>query len=413
MTAAPARKRLIGIDAARGVALIGLMAIHILPDYAGDSDDPSLTWHLFSGNSAALFALLAGMGLAFATGGRTPHTGRRMLGDRVALIVRAVLIGAVALGISTVMPEDPPGILLYYTVFFLLALPFLHLGAAALFCSGAAFGIVSPILMQQLGPVLPDWSSVNPTVGELLSEPAGAASQLLLTGTYPALPYMCYLLVGLGIGRLDLRNTSVLARIAVVGATMSLLANAASAVLLHVAGGYGRLLETSGMTTSGLDEALAFGPDLIPDTSLWWLAIVTPHTNMPLAIADSLGLGLLVTAVFLLVPRRAGVLLAPLAALGSMTLTLYSAHLLALAPEIHDDEPLLWFLVHLSVATAFALAWKHRFGQGPLERTVAAAAKNFRQIVDDDAARSAATMPGPVTAGPGRAESHVRSPRPE
>lgn len=413
-TPAPARKRLVGIDAARGLALIGLIAIHILPNSAGDSDEPTLAWHLFAGNSAALFALLAGVGLAFATGGQRPHVGRRMLGDRVALSVRAMLIGAVALGIAEVMAEEPPGILLYYTVFFLLAIPFLHLGPRALFCSGAAFGIISPILLQQLPPVLPDWSSVNPTVGDLLSEPAGVASQLLLTGTYPALPYMCYILIGLGIGRLDLRKTSVLAWIAAVGAALSILANALSTILVHVAGGYERLLETSGMTTEDLDVTLVFGPDIVPRTSAWWLAIVTPHTNMPLSIADSLGLGLLVTALFLLIPRGADFLLAPLTALGSMTLTLYSAHLLALAPEVHYDAPVLWFIVHLLVATAFAMAWRRWLGQGPLERTVAGAARNFRQIVDyDDAARSAAPMSDAGTAGRDSAKQHVRLSRAE
>src|SRR5690606_17092001 len=59
--AARKKKRLIGIDAARGLALIGLIAVHILPDETAGGD-PSLAWTLFSGDSAALFALLAGVG---------------------------------------------------------------------------------------------------------------------------------------------------------------------------------------------------------------------------------------------------------------------------------------------------------------------------------------------------------------
>ena len=66
------RKRLTGIDAARGLALIGLTAIHFLPAENEQTHEATLSWTLFSGDSAALFALLAGVGLAFATGGRGP-----------------------------------------------------------------------------------------------------------------------------------------------------------------------------------------------------------------------------------------------------------------------------------------------------------------------------------------------------
>jgi uncharacterized membrane protein len=393
MTSTRSGKRLIGIDAARGLALIGLMVIHILPAENEDTGDPNLVYEIFSGHSAALFALLAGVGLALSSGGQRPHQGRKMAGNRLGLAVRAALIGIIALIIAAFMPlDDPPayGILLFYSVFFLLAIPFLHLGPKALFLSAAVFGVVSPILMQKLDPVLPAWSSTNPTLGHLLSEPAAVASQLLLTGTYPALPYMCYILVGLGIGRLDLRKNSVLAYVGGIGAALVILANAASFILLYAADGYEQLLATRGMNRERLDDAIAWGPETVPDTSAWWLALVTSHTNMPLSIAESVGFGLLTVVVILLLARKVGRWLTPLAAMGTMTLTLYSAHLLALSAEVHYEETLLWFIVHLAVAAAFAMIWRRWLGQGPLERPVAAAARNFRQIVDYETTRGSA-----------------------
>ncbi|MEO9249185.1 heparan-alpha-glucosaminide N-acetyltransferase domain-containing protein [Citricoccus nitrophenolicus] len=377
------RKRLIGIDAARGLALIGLMAIHILPNYDEETGEPTLVWQLFSGDSAALFALLAGVGLALSSGGRTPHRGRQMAADRVGLVVRAVLIAVVALVIASLMPAvDPPAysILIYYAVFFLLAIPFLHLGPKALFICAAVFGIVSPILLQHLPPVLPDWLSYNPTLEHILADPASVASQLLLTGTYPALPYMTYLLAGLGLGRLNLRSIPVQSAIAGTGAALAILATVVSYILLYAAGGYEALLAT-GMTEDGLDEAIVYGPELVPDTSGWWLAIATPHTNMPLAIASSLGMGLLAAGLFLLIANQAGRWLIPLASMGAMTLTLYSAHLVALSFELHYDEPVLWFMAHLGVAGAFAWAWNRMVGQGPLEKVVSLAVKGTRRLV--------------------------------
>ncbi|XKH53998.1 DUF1624 domain-containing protein [Citricoccus nitrophenolicus] len=395
-------KRLIGIDAARGLALIGLMAIHILPSYREDTGEPTLTWQLFSGDSAALFALLAGVGLALSSGGRTPHRGRQMTANRVGLAVRAGLIAVVALVIASLMPPvDPPAysILIYYAVFFLLAIPFLHLGPKALFICAAVFGIVSPFLLQQLPPVLPDWVSYNPTLEHVLADPASVASQLLLTGTYPALPYMAYILAGMALGRLNLRSIPVQAAIAGAGVALAILANVVSYILLYAAGGYQALLAT-GMTEDTLDEAIVYGPELVPDTSSWWLAIATPHTNMPLAIASSLGMGLLVLGLFLLIANKAGQWLSPLAAMGAMTLTLYSAHLVALALELHYEEPALWFLAHLGVAVAFAWLWHRSIGQGPLEKVVSLSVKGTRRLVAGKTTNTGRPTGGPAAHHP-------------
>jgi uncharacterized membrane protein len=376
-------RRLVGIDAARGLALVGLMAIHILPSWNEETGEASFTWRVFSGDSAALFALLAGVGLALTSGGRHPHEGKAMTADRIGLAVRAVLIAIVGLWIGTLMPEDPPAysILLYYGVFFLLAIPFLHAGPKALFASAAVFGVVAPLLMQGLLDQLPEWSSYNPTLTTLVTEPGATASQLLLTGSYPALPYMTYLLVGMGLGRLNLRKQEVQIRLLVVGIGIAIFARASSYFLLYAFGGYRRLREASAMGEEELAEVLIWGPDSLPTSTVWWLAIATPHTNTPLAIAASLGISLAVLGALLLIARKAEAWLLPLAAMGVMTLTLYTAHLVALSFEAHYDQPYLWYVIHLVVAALFAVAWQRALGQGPLERVIGLSVKGTRRAV--------------------------------
>ena len=378
----PAR-RLVGIDAARGLALVGLMAIHLLPSADEDTGEASWSWKLFSGDSAALFALLAGVGLALTSGGRHPHEGRTMTADRVGLLVRAVLIAVVGLWIGTLMPEDPPAynILIYYGVFFLLAVPFLHLGAKALFVSAAVFGLLAPVVMQGLRDSLPQFVSYNPTFTDLLTEPGATASQLLLTGSYPALPYMTYLLVGLGLGRLNLRKTEVQARLLVVGVGLAIFAQVTSYVLLYALGGYEELLHSSSMGEHELEDVLVWGPSTLPTSTGWWLAITTPHTNTPLAIAASLGVSLAVLGVFLLIGQKIGAWLLPLSAMGAMTLTLYTAHLVGLSFELHYDQPYPWFVINVVVAALFAVAWQRGLGQGPLERVVSTSVKGTRRLV--------------------------------
>ena len=67
------RRRLAGVDAARGLALIGMMSVHLFRMPYGP--DAPLARELVSGRSAALFAVLAGVGIALATGGTQPVVG--------------------------------------------------------------------------------------------------------------------------------------------------------------------------------------------------------------------------------------------------------------------------------------------------------------------------------------------------
>ena len=65
--------RLYGIDAARGLALLGMMATHLLPTFESTAElAPTWVGLTFSGRASALFAVLAGVGLALSTGSTGP-----------------------------------------------------------------------------------------------------------------------------------------------------------------------------------------------------------------------------------------------------------------------------------------------------------------------------------------------------
>jgi len=75
--------RIVGVDAARGLALIGMIAVHIF-DTFGPNGAPTVATTLAWGRSAATFALLAGVSLALITGGRQPVWGRTRTARRSA-----------------------------------------------------------------------------------------------------------------------------------------------------------------------------------------------------------------------------------------------------------------------------------------------------------------------------------------
>ncbi|MFC4903761.1 heparan-alpha-glucosaminide N-acetyltransferase domain-containing protein [Kocuria oceani] len=378
-----------GIDAARGVALLGLASIHILPAWVPGTFQPTAQWTVFAGRSAALFALLAGVSLAFSSGGRSPHTGKAMAAARAGIAVRAVLITAIGLSINTValgaLGQAVPAvnILVYYGAFFLLAIPFLAFSPPVLFVIAGVSALVTPVLMQLAREAAPAATTVNSGFGELVAQPGASLVQLLLTGTYPALPYLTYLLVGLALGRLDLADVQVQVLLVVFGVILAVAAWATYWVLILQAGGYDQLMAHSpSLSEDQIDEVIVFGPDpALPTTTWWWLAIPGPHTNTPLALLHGLGASMAVLGGFLLLARRLQGWLLPLSAMGSMTLTLYTTHLLALSTEAHYDQPYLWFALHLLIAAAFALVWQQFLGQGPLERLIARAVSTTRRRV--------------------------------
>ena len=59
--------------------------------------------------------------------------------------------------------------------------------------------------------------------------------------------------------------------------------------------------------------------------------------------------------------------LAPLAAAGSMTLTLYTAHIVFMNSPLDNFDATQGYVVQVVVAVLFALLWRQTVGRGPLE----------------------------------------------
>src|SRR4051794_15727195 len=99
----PMKERFLGIDVARGVALLAMLAANIWDAAIGAVDDngqPTLAGMTVIGRSATLFVMVAGISLAFITGGRHPRQNRDRRTTVVSLVVRALLIAAIGLAIG-------------------------------------------------------------------------------------------------------------------------------------------------------------------------------------------------------------------------------------------------------------------------------------------------------------------------
>ncbi|HWR84407.1 MAG TPA: heparan-alpha-glucosaminide N-acetyltransferase domain-containing protein [Rhodoglobus sp.] len=324
--------RVLGVDVARGLAVIGMFAAHVAVQVPFDWSPH--TWSgLSDGKPSVLFALLAGVSIAILS---------RRDGSGQAIAVRAAIVYVLGL-LLMLLPTNVAVILPSYGALFLLALPFRRADPRKLAVAAAVLAAVAPALVLPLREQLGD---------------APAAARLLLldpliTGYYPALIWIAYVLAGIAIGRLDLLNPRVAVALVAVGG-----------VLAGIGYGLGAALEGT----------VAREP---------WVVLFTaePHSDTPFDVIGTGGTAIAVLGLCLLLSRmlRGGArwLLLPLGAVGAMALTAYTAQLIAIAalgiPVPGDDPSNTAFWVLTLVTVAGCCAWVLLVGRGPLEAAMHAA----------------------------------------
>ncbi len=362
--------RVVGLDIARALALVGMMATHILPAF--DLDGLTLSQQVAGGRASALFAVLAGISIALMSGRSSPQHGRARWATAAGLAVRALLIAVIGL----VLGEADSGIaviLTYYGVLFLLAIPFLGLRARSLAVLAAVWLVAAPIASHLLRPHLPPPSYDSPSFASL-SDPWQLLTELTFTGYYPAVPWLAYVLAGMAVGRLALGSWRTTVGVGVVGAALAVAAWAVSEALLTMPGARRALIST--FTGPGaqdtIDLTLARGLyGTTPTGSWWWLAVHAPHSATPFDLAHTIGTSLLVIAAAVAVGRLAPTALAVVFGAGAMTLTLYSAHVLLRSDGLWDGDDLGTFVGQVVAVLLVGAAFRLARSRGPLEAGVA------------------------------------------
>ncbi|MCI2416218.1 DUF1624 domain-containing protein [Saccharopolyspora sp. K220] len=399
-------RRLVGIDIARFFAVFGMFCIHFGVPFAHGMPEVRVA-QFASGRSTALFILLAGVSLAMLSGRSVPPTGAALRQVHVQIAARAGLL--LVIGIALARATDATGFLLtviipFYGLYFLLAVPFIRLRARGLLIAA----VVAAALGPQLSFLLRTWIASGTPLGTLVSsvntvDPGHLIADvglfdLLLLGFYPAASYLPLVLAGMAVGRLDLRSTRVRCWLGGTGLVLSVTGCQVSRWLVAAVGG------------------LPPGPTegTVPVEHPAWLLATTAHSGTTFELLDSGGIALVIVAVCLELADRTGRALKPLAAAGSMALTLYAVHALVLSWQIvvggwplsgvpdflaklasmgpalpadlpnmpafprdgHQPEGIVAFVntympeLFLIFSISFAVAWRQFFRRGPLEATV-------------------------------------------
>lgn len=337
---APARRlparaahRIPAVDTARGIAVLTMFVAHVQPTAptgaldliaaAGGGERPRTLFAVVGGIALGLFVASA------ERRGLSDREIRREIAVRgVALIALGLVLQTMASGVAVVL--DTWGVL------FLIALPVLRVRTPLLLAGAAAAVVAGSALAAALPITARDELARNLVLNQLF--------EWASIGQYPLLLWFGFLALGFAISRFPLRRRSTQALLLGTGAVLALATLAPRAT-----GGPGeRPLSTELLVHLG-----AIGAAVALIAAL--LVVTEPASGWR---------------------RVTGAVLWPLQAVGAMPLTVYTAHVVALAVWRSSGGALadtwLPFALLSAASLVSASVWTATLGQGPLERALAA-----------------------------------------
>lgn len=360
--------RIEALDLVRLLAVLGMIATHLMvplatvPTASGvERTMAEVTGTLAEGTTSTLFAVLGGASLVLAARGRLRNGDRR--GAVLAGAVRGALIAGVGL-VLELLPSAVMVVLVPFGLSMMIASPLLLVRsrtllviAGLLAAGGSSLRAVVPGEVTLGAPTLPG-----------LTDPVTVVRGLFLTGMYPVLTWLPFLLAGMVLVRSLLRWEQE-GRAARWSVRALLLGSAAALTAYGV---------------SAAVEAVGAGEDALTRPLL-----ARPHTGTPGDMIATVGVSVAVIAAAVLVlPPAKHPGAAPVRALraaGAAPLTIYAGHVLLTAAAMlaavlasgGDLTTVPWYvagagilLVHVALALALGGALAALDRRGPLEALV-------------------------------------------
>ncbi len=368
-------ERLVGVDIARALALIGMFTQHA--HVGGETGESSTGWvgWLFTesaGRAAVLFFVLSGVSLAMI------HRNGSASARPVVLRRRGFLL--LAGGLLLTISIWPASILQHYGAVFLVAPWLLQLSRHWLAIAsglGLIGGPVAMLWLPRLGDdVLGRWSGAT---GSWLVDQAW---DLLVGGLYPLVIWIGFFTVGMSIGRIELQGRRVASGLAAFGVAATVVLGLTAGALADRFDGDEVLLDAD--AELGADFVEELDEDGVPlddyfDRPIRWqeLYVTTGHSGRMGWTLQTSGIAIAILGLALALPQRSHRVLYPLAALGSMSLTAYlvhialvtdgwEAHIAGAGWSIAAQE---WAFAGLVAAMILICVIFHRWlGVGPVER---------------------------------------------
>lgn len=349
------KKRIIGIDVARALAVIGMIIVNFKVVFGTDGNYWLKTFaHIFDGKAAATFVVLAGVGLALMTNSAVKKQDWiKLKTARKKIIKRAGFLFVIGMSYMWIWPAD---ILHYYGIYMLISLLFISQTNKHIIIAILSFVLCYPLLIAMFDYET-GWDFATLTYTDFW-QIDGFFRNLLFNGFHPVVPWTAFMLFGLWFGKQDLYNNKYLKKSLWLGVITFILVQGVS--ILSIA-----------WIAQGEPTAIAqLKPVLGTD----------PMPPMPLYMLNGIAVSVIIIAACILLARKyeSSILIVFLRKTGQLALSFYVAHVvigMGLVETISSVEfgeysiefSVVYAMFFSLCCVIFAQIWLHFYRHGPLE----------------------------------------------
>ena len=200
--------RIIGIDVARALAIIGMVIVNFKVVLGEEGKNwIKLLSSVFDGKASATFVVLAGVGIALGTNSAIRNNDLcKLRMARIKITKRALLLFIIGLSYMVIWQAD---ILHFYGIYMLFTLLLIRSAPQHILMWAAAVILTYPFLLYWF-----DYETNLDTLEYLdLWEFDGFLRNLFINGFHPVLPWVSFMLVGFWYGKQDLKSDKFLKKV--------------------------------------------------------------------------------------------------------------------------------------------------------------------------------------------------------
>lgn len=347
--------RILGYDFARGLAVIGMVFVNFkVVMVAEESSVLSNLVKVLSGKAAALFVVLAGVGMTLMyNGAKRKNCVEGVKKVKTNLLKRAAFLFAIGLSYYFIWPAD---ILHYYGLYLSIGVLFLSASRKWLISVSllliVAYSLLFPVLNYDKGW---DWTIMEYTEFFTLQ---GFFRNLFINGFHPAIPWLAFLLTGIWVGRINFRDLRVRKKVLLIALATYVLFKAISMAMVSA-------LSTLSPSET-LDIEFAFGTSPMPPLFFYMVT------------ASSLAVFIITLSIYIAEKYSNTLLIKQMVSNGQLALSNYFFHVIIgmLGIQLFFGKLEQAFSIEFAVAYAsvfsillivFSHYWRRRFNHGPLE----------------------------------------------
>jgi uncharacterized membrane protein YeiB len=349
------KQRILGIDVARSLAVIGMIIVNFKVVF-GENGQPWVKAFagIFDGKAAATFVVLAGIGLALMTNTAINNNDKAKLKvARNRIARRAVFLFILGISYITIWPAD---ILHFYGIYMAITLVLLSKKEHTILISGIVVILVFPLLLTFLDYET-GWDFETLEYQGFWTY-QGFIRNLFFNGFHPVIPWTAFMLFGYWFGKQDLHNDKFVKKIFWISTS--------AFILIQVLSYFTILFLSEGNQEAHTELTEIFGTNPMPP--------------LPIYIFNGIAIAFSIISACIITAKKFenNFIINTLNKTGQLALTFYVAHVIIGMGIIDAINPskmgnysiefsVLSAIVFSLLCVIFAVVWRKYYKSGPLE----------------------------------------------